>query len=103
MPDQPGDAREAARKASDPDRLLPNEDPDSRHADDAEHWIDVYRELLQYKDRLLAVTQTALSQEPDEPARREVAETDRTLILAERERFARRLGFWTHRLTELKP
>ena len=89
--------------AGDPDRLLPGEDPDSTHPDDAEHWIEVYRELLQYKDRLLAVTRATLSQLPEEPARREVVETDRALITAERERFVRRLGFWDGRLVDLKP
>ncbi len=90
-------------RASDPGRLLPGENPDSTHPDDAEHWIAVYGELLAYKDRLLAVTQATLSQMPEEPARREVAETDRALITVERERFARRLGFWSRRLAELKP
>ena|SRR5438105_10892443 len=104
MPDQSeGEARKAAVKAGDSDRLLPGENPESTHPDDARHWVEVYRELLAYKDRLLAVTQATLSEVPDEPARREVAETDQTLIAAERERFARRLAFWDRRLVELKP
>lgn len=102
MADELGDARDAARKASDPDRLLPGEPADSTHLDDAEHWVGVYRELLAYKDRLLALTRTTLNELPEEQARREVVETDRTLIAAERERFARRLGFWHGRFDELK-
>jgi hypothetical protein len=103
MPEEREEAREAARKASDPERLLPGESSDSSHLDDVEHWIAVYRELLAYKDRLLAVTGTTLSQLTEEqPAKREVVETDRVLIVAERERFARRLGFWQDRLVELK-
>ena len=103
MPDEWEEAREAARKASDPERLLPGESLDSPHLDDAEHWIAVYRELLAYKDRLLAVTGTTLSQLTEEqPARREVVETDRALIVAERKRFVRRLEFWQDRLAKLK-
>jgi hypothetical protein len=103
MPDEREEAREAARKASDPERLLPGESLDSPHIDDVEHWIAVYRELLAYKDRLLAVTRTTLSQPTEEhPARREIVETDQALIVAERERFVRRLGFWQDRLIELK-
>jgi len=101
MADEHGNAGEAARKAADPDRLLPGEDPGATNPEDVDHWIAVYRELLAYKDRLLAVTQETLSQIPDEPARREVAETDRVLITAERERFARRLGYWDQRRGEV--
>jgi hypothetical protein len=103
MRNEPGEAREAAKNASDPDRLLPGEDPESTQLDDAEHWIKVYRELLEYKHRLLEVTEEALSELADEPARREVAQTDRAVITAERERLARRLRFWDRRLAELQP
>ncbi len=103
MPDEWEEAREAAKKASERERLLPGEDPDSPYPDDAEQWIEVYRELLAYKDRLLAVTGATLSQMAEEQAaHREIVETDRTLIAAERERFVRRLGFWRGRLAELK-
>src|SRR5438105_4897456 len=102
MRDKPA-GREAALKAGDVDRLLPGENPETTHAEDAEHWVEVYRELLEYKGRLLAVTQETLRQLPEEPARREVAETDQALINAERERFERRLGFWDRRLAELEP
>lgn len=101
MTDEPG--RKEAIEATDPHRLMPGEDPDTPHADDAEHWIEVYRELMEYKDRLLAVTRETLDQVPDEEARREVAETDQTVITAERDRFSKRLAFWTRRLTELRP
>ena len=100
MSDEPGELREAAAKAGDPDRLLPGEDPESTHPEDARHWVEVYRELLEYKDRLLAVTRATLSELPEEPARREVAETDQALISAERERLARRLRFWDRRLAQ---
>jgi hypothetical protein len=40
---------------------------------------------------------------PEEPARREAAETDQVIITAERDRFARRLAYWTRRQSELGP
>jgi hypothetical protein len=103
MADATEEAREAAVRASDPNRLLPGEDPASTHPDDAVHWIEVYRELLSYKERLLAVTEETIHLMPEEPARREAAETDQVIITAERDRFARRLAYWTRRQSELGP
>jgi hypothetical protein len=93
---------EAAREAVDPARLLPGENEDSDHLDDAEHWIEVYRELLAYKGRLLSVTESSLDSMAERPAHREVLTTDRAVILAERSRFERRLAFWQRRRDELR-
>lgn len=90
--------RRAAEQASDPDRLLPGEPADSEHADDAELWVEVYSELLDYKERLLAVTREKLAELHDERARREVVETDAVVIEGERTRFERRREFWRTRL-----
>ena len=90
--------RRAADEASDPSRLLPGERPDSDDPDDARLWVQVYTELLDYKDRLRDVTRESLAGMCDEPARREVVETDAVVIGAERDRFARRLAFWKSRL-----
>lgn len=84
--------------ASDPDRLLPGEPHDSELADDARLWVEVYSELLEYKERLVEVTRDKLAELLDEPARREVVETDAVVIEAERARFQRRRGFWQSRL-----
>jgi len=89
--------RRAAEQASDPDRLLPGEPSDSEFADDATLWAEVYSELLDYKKRLLIVTREKLAEMRDEPARREVVETDAVVIEAERARFERRLAFWRNR------
>lgn len=89
--------RRAAEEASDPERLLPGEAPDSDDPRDVALWIDVYTELLEYKDELLAVTRDRLPKMRDEPARREVVETDAVVIEAERSRFVRRLEFWKRR------
>ncbi|SRR6266700_1675920 len=94
--------RRAADEAADPDRLLPGEDPTSTEPDDARLWIDVYAELLDYKRALLQVTELKLADMRDQPARREVVETDSVVIGAECQRFERRLDFWTRRLREAR-
>jgi hypothetical protein len=91
----------AAEKAVDPDRLLPGEDPTSSFPDDAQHWVEVYSELLAYKNRVLALTEEAVASMPGPAAAAEVARTDRAVIRAERDRFHRRLGYWTRRLAEM--
>jgi hypothetical protein len=92
----------AGEEAADPDRLLPGEDPATPYADDAEKWIEVYDELLRFKNRLLDVAQETLEDLHDKPARREVIETDRIVLRAEVDRFHRRLSFWQRRLAELR-
>ena len=94
--------RRAAEMASDPDRLLPGEPPDSEFDDDATLWVEVYSELLEYKERLVAVTREKLAELLDEPARREVVETDAVVIEAERDRFQRRREFWQRRLESMR-
>jgi hypothetical protein len=91
----------AAEKAVDPDRLSPGEDPTSSFSDDAQHWVEVYSELLAYKNRVLALTEEAVASMPGSAASAEVARTDRAVIKAERDRFHRRLSYWSGRLAEL--
>jgi hypothetical protein len=92
----------AGEAAADPDRLLPGEDPASPYADDAQKWVEVYDELLRFKNRLLAVAEETLSELHDKPARKEVVETDRIVLRAEVDRFHKRLSFWQRRLSELQ-
>jgi hypothetical protein len=91
----------AGEEAADPDRLLPGEDPGTPYLDDAEKWVEVYQELLQFKKRLLGVAEDALKDLDDKPARKEVVDTDRIVLEAEVQRFQRRLAFWTERRSEL--
>ena len=91
----------AGEEAADPDRLLPGEDPGTPYLDDAEKWVEVYQELLQFKQRLLGVAEDALKDLGDKPARKEVVDTDRIVLEAEVKRFQRRLAFWTERRSEL--
>lgn len=92
----------AGEEAADPQRLLPGEDPASPYPDDAQKWVEVYDELLRFKNRLLDVAEETLSDMHDEPARREVVETDRIVLRAEVDRFHKRLSYWQHRLVELQ-
>jgi hypothetical protein len=92
----------AGEAAADPDRLLPGEDPSTRYPDDAQKWVEVYDELLRFKNRLLDVAEETLSDLQDKPARREVVETDRIVLRAEVDRFHRRLSYWQQRLAELQ-
>jgi hypothetical protein len=92
----------AGEEAADPDRLLPGEDPASPYLDDAQKWVEVYDELLRFKNRLLGVADETLADLHDKPARSEVIETDRIVLRAEVDRFHKRLSFWQRRLAELE-
>jgi len=79
------------------DRLLPGEDPNSGHAEDAEHWIAVYSELLDFKRFMLDGAAARARDMSTDEARAEVLETDLVVARAEAERFARRLAYWRTR------
>ena len=103
---EPGAARQAraadaADAATDADRLLPGEDEAHSTAEDAALWVDVYSELLAFKQKMLADTDTQLTGMKHEEARREVERTDAIVLRAEAERLARRLGFWRRRFQDL--
>lgn len=94
-------AEQAALEEVAPDRLLAGEEEDTRHLDDAVHWIKVYTELLEFKRSVLATTEESVeTMDPD--ASREITETDLKTLLAEALRFERRLTFWRARAAELQ-
>ena len=84
------------RRAADPDRLLPGEDPASRDTEDAVHWVTVYRELLSFKEQVLGLTRRYAADGRPEVAS-ELHASDLPLLEAERERLERRLRFWEDR------
>jgi hypothetical protein len=90
------EARDAALAAVEPERLLDGEVEGTRHADDALHWAKVYAELLDFKRSLLNVAEQRV-RSMDESASDEVKRTDLKVLLAEAERFERRLEFWRRR------
>jgi len=100
---EPGTSRaaRAADAAASPDRLLPGEDEVHSTAEDAATWVDVYSELLEFKQKLLAETTAQVQAMRSDAARQEVERTDAVVLRAEAERLARRLGFWRRRHEEL--
>ena len=97
----PQNAENAAQETVEPDRLLPGEDERTPHMDDAMHWMKVYSELLDFKRRLLFVTDERLVSMGD-AARAEVEETDLKVLQAEAERLERRFDFWTGRAAAMR-
>ena len=63
--------------------------------------MDVYSELLVFKQEVLHVILARVEEMPHGPARHEIERTDAVVVHAEAERLAGRLGFWRRRLEEL--
>ena len=63
--------------------------------------MDVYGELLDFKQRLLDTADNSISELSDSVARYEATATDMTVLKAERERMQRRLQFWRRRYRHL--
>jgi hypothetical protein len=95
-----GEAANAALDAVEPERLLPGEEEDSVHLDDAVHWTKVYSELLDFKRSLLRVAEDRLTSMLN-AARTEIEETDLKILQAEAERLERRQEFWRARSAAL--
>lgn len=93
---------DAALDAVEPERLLGGEREDTPYLDDAEHWVSVYAELLDFKRALLTVAHERVEAMRDAAAA-EVEGTDLKILRAEAERFARRLDFWQERVQLLTP
>lgn len=89
------------RGATDPNRLLPGEDPKSKDPEDALHWIRVYDELYRFKAELVAQIRARLSQ-MEAASQREVKETDLAILLRESERLGSRLEYWKERRRSLQ-
>jgi sulfur carrier protein len=86
----------AAKEAVDSRRLLPGEDPAATHPEDALHWAQVYRELIEFKNRAIdriVIDAIGLG----DVARHEVETTDLVVLRAERDRLVRRSEFWRDR------
>jgi hypothetical protein len=91
----------AALEQVQPDRLLDGEDENSQHLDDAEHWVKVYAELLEFKRSVLATTEEHVGT-MDVDASLEVQKTDLQALHAEALRFERRLIYWRGRASDLQ-
>lgn len=102
MSEQTPTPEEAARRAADPDYLMPGEQADVRgdRAADAVHWLSVYGELLAFKEELLSVGRSHMTTMSEDA--RQDARTDEVLLAHQAERYRRRIAFWTARLTALQ-
>jgi len=96
----PSQGEQGGRRAADPDRLLPGEDPDSTEPEDAIDWVAVYRELLSFKEQVLGVTRRYAADGRPEVAS-ELESSDLPLLEAEMQRLERRLAFWGEKLSDL--
>ena len=83
---------------TDPDRLLPGEQTSVTSGDleDVRHWVTVYAELVEFKDRLLREVDDQRARVRDE-GRDELA-NDELLLRREAARLKRRLKYWTEEL-----
>ncbi len=79
---------------------LDGEDLETPYLEDAQMWLSVYTELLQFKETLLRDTARALETMSPQ-GYEEVSKTDAVLLDAEAQRFRQRLGMWKQRCAEL--
>jgi hypothetical protein len=88
-PDNPearaAEAAELASQQADPERLMDGEDPETEELEDAEHWLNVYRELHAFKEDA-----------------QDEAQADERLLELELARFENREQFWRARIADLE-
>lgn len=82
--------------ASDPDRLLPGEVPDTTFLEDAEHWRRVYEDLVNW-----VVGATVKGPLPSEILPGGQEQLDLELLRAHLDRLCSRLRFWEDRVEKL--
>lgn len=83
------------------DRLLEGENPNTLFPQDARHWIAVYREMIAFKDQLLARINDQLLRLP-RAARSDVADNDIGQIESQLQRYKRRIDYWYARQWDLE-
>jgi hypothetical protein len=77
-----------------PDRLLPGENPESEYLEDAELWIEIYTELIDVTEGLLARL--------NEPSLARAGVREEAAPISDQlQRFRRRLDFWKSRRRQL--
>ena len=85
---------------SERDRLLEGEDPGSLRPQDTRHWISVYREMITFKEDLLARVTSDLVHVS--AAAQTDLNDDIKLIDSQLKRYRRRLSYWVERQLELE-
>jgi hypothetical protein len=75
--------------------------PGDASLEQAVYWRQVYSEILEMEEKVLArIRQLMLTQ--SDTARREVELTNVPVVVAQAERFRQRLGYWDERVEALK-
>jgi hypothetical protein len=97
-----GDPLELAGDLTNPEHRLPGEEESesSPLLEDAQHWLQVYAELLSFK-RTLIRTAEVHKEAASEPVVEEVG-NDQLLLESELERLIRRHRFWEERVRRLQ-
>jgi len=90
-----------ARQALASDALLEGEDPDTQFAQDARHWIAIYRELIAFRNGVLVRVHAQVRKLPPS-ARTDASGSDVFLIEEQIERYRRRLEFWYEKQWQLE-
>ena len=86
---------------TDPELLLPGEDPASNEIRDAIHWLQVYGELIGMTSALLERSEPTV-RGMHEDAATEAGGTQQVLR-AQRQQYQARYDFWQERATALSP
>ncbi len=99
---QPGDVGDIAGQLVDPEHRLPGELDSERSPllEDAQHWLQVYRELVTFKRTLLRTAEVHKEGAPD-PVVGEVSD-DQAVLRAELDRLEQRHRFWEQRAQDLQ-
>jgi DNA-binding response OmpR family regulator len=83
------------------ERLLEGENPSTMYKQDARHWIAVYRQMISFKDELLARIRSQVSTLPP-VGRQDVIDHDISILEVQLGRYQRRIEFWYARQWELE-
>jgi hypothetical protein len=97
-----GDPLEVAGELMDPEHRLPGEEESegSPLLEDAQHWQQVYSELLMFKRTLLRTAEVH-KQGASQPVADEVG-NDQLVLRSELDRLLRRHRYWEERVRELQ-
>ena len=98
--DAPARRGSMAQNKSKNSRLLDGEDPQTIRPQDAQHWIDVYAEMIAFKRHMLDQVIAALEGVSAE-ARMDLKE-DVALLEAQLARYERRSDFWSRQIERLE-
>lgn len=75
-------------------------DPGDATVAQALYWRKIYREILAMEEKVLSRIRELMTKQSQE-ARREVEATNVPVVVAQAERFRRRLGYWEARIAQL--